>query len=162
MSMPHPDDTFRREPDIATAPDYEIPRPQIRTPHDGEYAERINWTYAFKTDGSGNYQGSVYDVRFGYKLTPIRLTIADPSGTYTPASPYSNAAAWIGLFADDTGFTVLSDFGPTVAGGPIIPGMFAYSEDAGMICRSFLGFRIVTGPASVPLVVNGIGILREA
>jgi len=162
MSTPHPDDLFMRQPDVATAPDYEIPRPQIKTPHTGEYAERISWAYPIKTDGSGNYQGSVYDVRFGYKLTPIRLTIADPAGTYTPAAPYANAACWLGLFPDDAGFAALSDFGPTVAGGPVIPGMFAYSEDAGMICRQFLGLKIVTGPASFPLMVNGIGILREA
>jgi len=158
----HPDDEFSRGHDVATAPDFEIPRPQIKTPHLGEYAERVTWAYPIRLDGSGNYTGSGYDVRFGYKLTPLRIAIVDASGVYTPASPYTNAAAWIGLYQDDTGPGSMVDFGPGVAGGPIIPGVFMYSEDGGPICRVQLGVTIRTGPANASLVINGLGVLREA
>lgn len=166
MSTMHPDDTFllpsSKSADVATAPDFEIPRSQIKTPHAGEYAERVSWTYGVKLDAAGNYAGSIYDVRQGYKLTPIRLTLCDPTGLYTPAVPYANAACWIGIFADDLGPAAMSDFAPNTPGGPVIPGMWSYQSDGGPICRQFLGLRVVTGPANLTVTINGIGVLREA
>ena len=132
--------------------------------------------FSFALDGSGNGVCVVYNVAAGMEFCPSRIVFADADGTYTPASPYSNAAAWVGVYRLDAGavggagpsteaFTPggLRDFGPSTAGGPILPGLLSdgFDTTANYKGPCSVGLRIVGGPASKTIVGYFCGELRR-
>jgi len=81
-----------------------------------------------ETDGSGNLDLKIFQVPQGYNFTATRVNVE--AAGFTPASPFSNAAAWIALIRG-TSFTVgsLLDFGPATPGSAIIPSIFSTSDN---------------------------------
>jgi hypothetical protein len=109
------------------------------------------------TDASGNLFLIVYKVAAGEQF---RLTRADVEAFgFTPAAPFSGATAWVAMYASDLDqvpggtFTGIANalqggqvmIGPPVAGGPMLPFLYAETESAAPEIR---------GPANLILVVN--------
>lgn len=78
------------------------------------------------TDTSGNLDLELYVVPAGYECSIARVNVEDP--THTPASPFTNAAAWIALIRGvKFGAGSILDFGPAASNGPMIPCIFSTS-----------------------------------
>lgn len=125
-------------------------------------------------DASGNGVFGIYQVASGVQGILTRLVVnSRVPGTnvpYTPAVPFSAAAAWIGIYAaeDPTsgllGDAGLLDFGPVTAAGPIFPGLFTDDAAQAAFVRGPYGFvlRVVAGPVSAPVAFRYQVILRRS
>lgn len=79
-----------------------------------------------ETDANGNLDLRLFEIPQGFKLQVARVNVE--AGTFTPASPFSAANAWMALirglaFAPGC----ILNFGPAVAAGPLLPGIFSES-----------------------------------
>jgi hypothetical protein len=81
-----------------------------------------------QTDNNGNLDLKIFQVPQGYNFSAVRVNVE--AAGFTPASPFSSAAAWIALIRG-TAFTVGSilDFGPATPGSAIIPCIFSTSDN---------------------------------
>jgi len=127
------------------------------------------------TDASGNLFLIVYATAAGEQFRLTRA-VAEAYG-YTPAVPYSNASAWVGLYATAQQiapggtFTGIANalqgdmvaFGPPAAGGPILPFMYTAVESEAPEVRGprLLVLVVAGGPASTRVTLHYQGTLRR-
>lgn len=81
-----------------------------------------------ETDTNGNLDLRLFQVPQGHHFKATRVNIE--AAGFTPASPFSNAAAWIALIrgAIFSPGSIL-DFGPSSSGGSILPSIFSTSSN---------------------------------
>ncbi len=92
------------------------------------------------TDANGNLDLQLYTVPQGYELTMTRLNLE--AGTFTPAVPFANAAAWLAIIQGvQFGLGSILDFGPGSVGGTIFPSIFVDSDSEAIKVR---GGQILT------------------
>lgn len=129
-----------------------------------------------QTNSSGVAVLGLYQVAAGVEARLNRLTMnaAVPATnvSYTFAVPYSNAAAYIQLYAAEVGDQAnalsnagLLDGGPPVAAGAILPCVFSWEIEAAPCVRGPMWFvaYLVGGPVSAPLTARyQIGLKRSA
>lgn len=126
------------------------------------------------TDSSGNAVIGLYQVAAGVEAWLTRLVVnarvAASNAIYTPAVPYSNAAAYLALYqaaspaVNDIGDAGLLDFAPPTAGGPIFPGLFTDNSMQAAFVRgpAWYVLRVVSGPASSSVTCRYQLALRRA
>jgi len=127
------------------------------------------------TDASGNAFIIVYSCAAGEQFR-LHRALVEAQG-YTWAAPYSAGSAFLGLYslqntAAPASFTGIADVyqgaqkdgGPPVAGGPILPVLFADEDAQASEVRgpNSLVLMISGGPASKRITVNYQGSLRRA
>ena len=128
------------------------------------------------TDASGNLWLPVYQIGAGLIFKAHRLVVE--AAGYTPASPYTNASAWLGFysFGQDvlpggtyTGIAntmqgALKEFAPATSGGQLLPALFTDNGAQASEVRgpNHLILLVVGGPASARVTVNYQGSLRPA
>lgn len=127
------------------------------------------------TNADGNAFVPIYFAADGMQFRLHRAVIECQG--YTPAAPYTNAAAWIGIYALDqqqapSTFTAigdqlqgaLKDLAPSTVGGPIFPAVFTDNSMQAAEVRGPRGLVLVVvgGPASKRVTVNFQGSLRRA
>lgn len=116
------------------------------------------------TDANGDLFLPIYQVAAGMEATVHRITgnalVAATGVAYTPANPYSNAAAYL-LFHEvdnpgQVGFSSLMDFGPPTASGPIFPFLITDNSMQAMLVRGprWITMQVESGPASTQVMVR--------
>lgn len=182
VAVPIPDDLSPTRP----APSEGRQGPPISEPLKGSYLElhrkldELGSSLALQTrpdlvatgfqgqlDSSGNGVIGVYQVAEGYEARLQRLVgnalVVATGVPYTPAAPYSNAAAYLELYQSPQappqgvvrpGVSGLLDFGPPVAGGPIFPFLITDNSTQSSLVRgpNWLVLYVNTGPASAMVV----------
>lgn len=117
-------------------------------------------TQTGNTDASGDLTLSVFKVPSGFTFALHRTIIE--SAAYTPAVPYSNAAAYLTVNRGQPGPGSLRDFGPASAGGPLIPGLLTDPSRSGAVFQS--GEEVViflnAGPATTAVAITIQGYLN--
>ena len=113
------------------------------------------------TDASGNMDLVLYRVPQGMQFIVTRVNIEN--GGNSPASPYTNAAGWIGLMrADKFVKGTLVDFlpNPPVSNGAILPASITDGATEAGLFRGgeIIGLHIDTGPANNDIWVRLQGI----
>jgi hypothetical protein len=127
-----------------------------------------------QTDSDGIATVGLYQVAAGIEAQLHRLTgnalVAATGLPYTPAVPYSNAAAYFELFAAETprsdalSNAGLLDFGPPAAGGAILPFLITDMSMQASFVRGPMWFvaYVKGGPASTSLTFRyQIALRRE-
>ncbi len=114
-------------------------------------------------DDSGNAVFAFYQVGAGFYFNLTQVCI-EAEG-YTPAAPYANADAWLGLFVTKSNVGnpaqgQMFDFLPTTDGGQLFPGVGDY-DPPGRLARStdYLVCRVAGGPANKRVTVRFDGLL---
>lgn len=108
----------------------ELLRDALKTLHDRPVSEGVSG----QTDASGNLDLRLFVVPMGYNFFATRVNIE--GGTFTPALPFANAAAWLALIRGQIFATgSVLDFGPATAGGTIIPSIFSTSRNHAPMLR---------------------------
>lgn len=127
------------------------------------YIEKVFRPYSGLTDANGNLVLRVYDVEDG-KAFSVGKIILWADG-FTPASPYSNAAAWVGIFhGNQPSPANLADFAPYSPGGQIFPGTFEYGllEAPEFKAPDNVTIGVFSGPPSTNITCLLFGELRSA
>lgn len=119
---------------------------------------------AANLDGSGNATFPVYQTAAGFNFFVSRIVVE--AAGYTPASPYSNASFYLGLYSSQNPNSVaqgqLLDFTPTLAAAQGIPNVADYlADESGPMVQGqhYLVCNVVSGPASKILTVRYQGYL---
>jgi len=114
-----------------------------------------------QTDASGNLDLVLYRVPQGMQFITTRVNV-EATG-FTPATPYTNAAGWLGLMKSDKFQQgTLIDFlpNPPVANGAILPASITDGATEAGVFRGgeSIGLHIATGPATADIWVRFQGI----
>jgi hypothetical protein len=102
-----------------------------------------------QTNASGNVDIALYQVPMGFEAQFTRINIEAVG--FTPAVPYTNAAAWAAIYRGLAfGNGAILDFAPASPGGGIFPGVWTDSATQAIRLRGgeWLSFHLV-GSASV-------------
>lgn len=128
-----------------------------------------------QTNSSGVAVIGLYQVAAGVEGRIHRLTVNGvvpaTNAAYTFAVPYSNAAAYLQLYAAEVpdqaaalSNSGLLDGGPPAAGGPILPAVFSWDYESAPVVRGPMWFvaYIVGGPVSTSISARyQIGLRRS-
>lgn len=126
----------------------------------------ISPTVQGQTDAStGNLVLPLYQVPDGFTFKAERVVVED--ATSTPAAPYSSGTAWIALYRAN-GPSVpfrpgsLLDFGPTTAGGGILPCVFTDGGNSAPLVYGgeWLLVNLVAGPTNRLIYARAQGTLE--
>lgn len=121
------------------------------------------------SNGAATFQ--VYEVAAGFDFYLTRCVVEaatfDATTPYTPASPYSHADFWLGLFRSpnprDVDQGQLIDFTPTTDGQQGLPNVAEYTQPGPLIRGGqFLVCYVTGGPASRRVSVNYEGYIRRS
>lgn len=149
--------------DLATKADVEA-LARLNAP---PFVESVQRGYSQLTDGNGNLSMRVYDVEDG-KFFALYKVLLFADG-FTPASPFSGASAWLGIYHGNPGplgqlgMANLADFAPSSPGGQLFPSTFEYGDAQAPKFKApdNVGFGLVNGPANTNITVMLFGELRS-
>ena len=114
-------------------------------------------TITGQTDGSGILNLVLFRVPQGMQFITTRVNVE--AAGFTPATPYTNAAGWIGLMRSDK-FVIgsLVDFlpNPPIASGAILPASITDGASEAAVFRGgeIVGLTIASGPANTDIWVR--------
>lgn len=127
----------------------------------------VDQVVRFPFDANGDVKVLLYTSPAG-NVSKLTRAVIDVQG-FTPASPYTNAAAWAALYAipgistlippyaggasaneHDADVGAMLDFAPATSGGPLFPGLFEYNEASAPRIRGGVSFVLfVKGTAAL-------------
>jgi hypothetical protein len=124
------------------------------------YSETIFAAFSDKTNASGTLNMRIYDVPDG--MTFFLYKLIQWADGFTPAAPYSNAAAWSGIFHGQPSPANLADFAPYTTGGQLFPLTAEWGDGAPEFRQNdTVFFQCNGGPVSTNITILLFGELRS-